>query len=453
MHRPDTSSVRRRFAPRACLAVAALAGVTGSASGATIVWDGEPLVPGNWTEPTNWAGDVLPVAGDSAQVNNGGIAVIDAAQGPVTTGSVVLGNQLNETGTLRVTGGSLTTTTTDIRIGGNGNATVGNGVGTLEQTGGDIVMNAGNLNVAIGAAAEFADGTYIMSGGSLLINSGTIYAVGNRGNGTVNQSGGSAYVRGAAFNGAIPQSQLNLGRNAATAGSSGTYTLSGGDLTVALLRFGNADQTSGTPSVNTFNLQGTGLFRVGDINVVNPNEAGLVTNTFNFTGGTLVARNINLPALTNAGGRLSPATLEFGSAAGAQPTNAADVVTSQVGTMNINGAYTQAAPGVLLIDIGSAGNDLINVTGPAVLAGTVEVTELDGFDPSIGSFYDVLTSPDITGLLTPVGTTPGGNSYAASVVSGGAGEVLRLTVVPEPGALGMIGAVGLGLLARRRRRN
>ena len=65
---------------------------------------------------------------------------------------------------------------------------MGNGVGTLEQSGGDINLNGGNLNVAVGAAAEFADGTYTMNGGTLRINAGNIYAVGNRGNGTVTQS-------------------------------------------------------------------------------------------------------------------------------------------------------------------------------------------------------------------------------------------------------------------------
>jgi hypothetical protein len=249
-------------------------------------------------------------------------------------------------------------------------------------------------------------------------------------------------VRGSAANAAT--SQVNLGRNAANAGSNGTYTLSGGDLTVAALRYGNAVQTSGAPSVNTFNLQGTGLLRVDSINVIN---TGTATNTFNFTGGTLTANTVNLPLLTNAGGALSPAVLSF-----AAQDNPADVVTNPIGTMNVNGAYTQTAPGRLLIDIGAGGNDLVNVTGPAVLAGTVEVNALDGFDPALDSFYDVLTSPDITGILAPIGTTPGGNFYTASVVPGGAGEVLRLTVVPEPGAITLLGAAGLGLLARRRRR-
>jgi hypothetical protein len=413
------------------------------ASGALVTWDRTAGDPGNWTDAVNWTGDVVPssVTADEARIDNAGIAVINAAQGAVSTGAVTLGSNTGTSGTLRLTGGSLTTTNTDLRIGGNSNTTGGTGV--LEQSGGDLILNAGNVNMGLGNAG--AIGTYNMSGGLMRVNSATIVAVGNRGTGIVNQSAGTVYVRGASYTGTPPEGQVNLGRGAATANGSGSYTLSGGDLTVALLRYGQAVTTSGPASTNTFNLQGTGKLTVRDILIVNT----AATNSFNFTGGTLTATNVLMP-LTNNGGTLAPATLAFGIGANNQPIDPASVVTSPIGITTFSTSYTQSS-GTLAVDVDVAASDLVRVTGIANLAGTVAVNELNTFDPALGSIFDVLTAQDIVGTLTPAGTTPSGRSYSVSIVPGGNGELLRLTVVPEPGTFSLLIAAAFGLLIWRRR--
>jgi hypothetical protein len=223
------------------------------------------------------------------------------------------------------------------------------------------------------------------------------------------------------------------------------------------------NQTSGAPSVNTFNLQGTGSLTTGIISA--PNSGSFATNTFNFTGGTLTANSVRI-ALANNGGTLSPAALRFGTtnAAGADPApaTAAGVVTSPVGVTTFTGtnSYTQGATGRLAIELSGPGlNDRVDIggdagaVGTANLAGTIAVSTLGGFDPDLGSTFDVLTADSIVNAALVSGTTPGGRTYAASIVPGTDGrDVLRLTVVPEPASLGTLGVAALGLLARRPRR-
>jgi hypothetical protein len=137
-------------------------------------------------------------------------------------------------------------------------------------------MNGGNFNVGFGLTAV---GTYTMSGGTLIENSGAIFAVGNRGLGTVNQSGGSIYVRGAS---AVGTSVVQLGRNAATTGNgfgSGRYDLSGGILATAFIRYGQVVSGAGVIDTNTFNLRGAGRLITGTIEIFNT----AATNSFNFT--------------------------------------------------------------------------------------------------------------------------------------------------------------------------
>jgi hypothetical protein len=100
---------------------------------------------GNWVDGLNWDTGNPPnsfgVTNDVALINNGGTAMI-TANDTVSTGSITLGVSLaTDIGRLVMTGGSLTTTNTDIRIGGNAATTAG--TGRFDQSGGTVTMNAG----------------------------------------------------------------------------------------------------------------------------------------------------------------------------------------------------------------------------------------------------------------------------------------------------------------------
>jgi fibronectin-binding autotransporter adhesin len=345
-------------------------------------------------------------------------------------------------GSLTMSGGSLTTTSSDIRIGGNSLTT--GGTGTFTQSGGTVLMNAGNLNIGQGSAG--AVGTYNMSGGALVINSNNIMAVGNRGTGTVNQTGGSIYVRGAGAG--TGTAVVQLGRNVAAGTGNGTYLLSGGTLTAFNTQFGNAAGIAG--STNTFTLSGTGKLITNNISILNT----AATNTFNFIGGTLNANNVSIP-LVNNGGTLAPGLINFA----VSDTNGATL--NAIGTTFFTGNnnYTQNATGIYAVDIASLGsNDLIDAgagtnTGSITLAGSINVNLLSAFDPAIGSTFDIATADTLNSLAVVNGTTPGGNLFQQSIVTGGDGrQVLRLTVVaaPEPGTMAALGLSSLAFMLRRR---
>jgi T5SS/PEP-CTERM-associated repeat protein len=103
---------------------------------------------------------------------------------------------------------------------------------------------------------------------------------------------------------------------------------------------------------------------------------------------------------------------------------------SSVGTLHINGDYAQAADGELAIEIASASSyDRLEVTGTAMLDGTLRVLLLDGFVPSAGqSFgflfasggfgepFDALDLPSLpAGLSWQI--NPGGATVFLNVVS------------------------------------
>jgi fibronectin-binding autotransporter adhesin len=420
---------------RVCLAFLCLGGAP-TAFAAVVRWDNPST--GFWNDPINWENDILP-GNDEAQINNGGTAVIDATQN-VSTGFAVMGATAGTTGTLSMTGGTLTTNF-DIRVGGT-SLTIAGGTGTFNQSGGFVFMNGGNVNVGIGPSAV---GIFNMSGGAFVENSAAIFAVGNRGTGTVIQTGGTIYVRGASN---PATAVIQLGRNTATIGASGSYALSGGTAAANLLQFGNAVQTGGTAGTSTFTLSGTGTLLTNTISIINTAAA----NTFSFLGGSLSATTVNIP-LNNKGGVLSPATMAFGG------VDISTIVTNPIGTTTFSGAnsYVQDAGGRLAIDLGFSGNDFISIgsglpVGTASLAGTVSVSLELGFDPSVGSRFSILAADTISHSATITGTTPSGNFFGSEITFFPDGrEVLELVVVPEPATPLLITSVA-GAVAMRRRR-
>jgi hypothetical protein len=65
-----------------------------------------------------------------------------------------------------------------------------------------------------------------------------------------------------------------------------------------------------------------------------------------------------------------------------------------LGTLHVDGDYTQPASGVTQIEIGGTtpGSqfDMLDITGAATLHGTLDVSLVDGFSPTVGNLFEVV---------------------------------------------------------------
>ncbi len=270
---------------------------------------------------------------------NQSTGVLNLDAGSVTTGDwTEIGNGTGSSGTLRISGGSLTKTGGNHMIVGANGAT-----GLMTQTGGSVNINndiwvannggsVGTLNLSAGTIVNggwsiigraSGNGTVNMTGGSWTKNGGGVFVVaeGNGSVGLLTQSAGDI---------ATGTGEFWVGQ---AAGSSGTYNLSGGTITtnnwVAVGRDGGTGvvnmsggtwtkagngaliigasgpgtlaQSGGTVNVQagdtwmgengtcTYTLSGTGEFIANYFQVA---RNGSSTGTVNLNGGTLRANQI-----------------------------------------------------------------------------------------------------------------------------------------------------------------
>ena len=151
-------------------------------------------------------------------------------------------------------------------------------------------------------------------------------------------------------------------------------------------------------------VNNTGLFHVvsGEVRLTNQTvytqtdgttrvDAGAVfrsTNITSFLGGTIEGNGtvrVSNP-LVNEGATVMPG--------------------ASAGELTIDGDYTQESAGTLQIEIGGLlpgeQHDVLDVTGMAVLGGTLELILLNGFVPEVGESFVIMTAGAMSGTFDEV---------------------------------------------------
>jgi hypothetical protein len=238
------------------------------------------------TPPTSLVdlgGNLVTVTGDT-RVGVGTPGRINLAGGTFTSNRLILGPTANVTGVVAQIGGALVTNA-DAVVADHGTATytldtLPNVIPTVARFGGALVIGAGAGTLGVG------NGTFSLINGSLTVNASNAAPVGetigDAGNGTFLQSGGTHRVNGA----------MTLGNQA---GAKGFYRISGGTLNVGgVINVGQA-------GAGTMQLDG-GRVEVPSVLRVRP------TGNVNFNGGRIDLAPAGTGTLASGGGMIGDYT-------------------------------------------------------------------------------------------------------------------------------------------------
>lgn len=283
-----------------------------------------------------------------------------------TSGSVDV-----QTGTIAFSGGLVGNGTFGgaglIQMGGNVNATVN---GTMNWTGGGTLSSGSVLNIATNGTLNIVQTTAHDMPGTTLNNHGTVVWSGGQirtgTDGIINNTGlwlvESASSLNTAFGGTAMFTNSGTFRKWVAAG---TTTIDSG---ITFWNSGTTEVQSGSLALNGIPIQTEGNLRLtgGSLSVAQP---------FQLLGGLLAGSNTITGTVTN-NSIVKPGD---------------DVP----GLLAVSGGYTQTADASLDVQLGSTnvatGYDRLAIGGTANFNGTLNVTLLDPFVPSVGDTFRVLT--------------------------------------------------------------
>jgi hypothetical protein len=377
---------------------------------------GDWAVSGNWT--TAAAAHVVPGSSDVVCLGSNTVLVSAGAQ---TASSIQDG-----TGSLEITGGSLTLTSTtagsaidNFALDDTGSFTA-SASQTVTVTGNfewgqestdeqEQLLNAVIKQTGGGSFAIDGDPTGDGLGGPQLTGAASIDTTSavSITNGLFGATGAQTLTTtGLITLGEIQldaltsEATITAAAIAAEPANAGTYgfwdanlVLTGGTTTVA---------TNTTLEAGNVNLENGTIDAVGDISP----PPGYALDAMTIASGTLTGAGDISANVTNVGGTVAPP--------GGTVAN----------ELTVTGTYTQDSGGTLAIGIDETDTSLLRVFQAATLAGNVFVTDLAGA-PSPGQEFNVVTDSSTTGTVALTG--PSAGEYAVSYPTGSAGGAVRLT--------------------------
>ncbi|MDB9420887.1 hypothetical protein PN467_10220 [Microcystis aeruginosa CS-563/04] len=378
--------------------------------------------------------DIKGIAGASVNgiFNNSGTV----KQTSNATKQTRIGTVFNNTGTVNVEFGRLDIAFGGVSNGGTFNVNSGQSLGfggsgqvyTLSNGAkingtGNLTILDGKLDLKLSTGATVANTLKLSLEGisELLVDQDwTLPAITNWNGGTLNSTGILTNSGTLTIGGTLSKSlkgQLNNTRNIITKSAStgdlrfqegailnnfGNFELQQGDIGIRLSTgtFNNSGTfkktTTGTGRIGIpFNNTGTVEVQSGRLNFSNytHNNANLIlkgglltfSNPLNINGGTIEGNGTINVAVTNSG-LLNPRY----------------VSNTEFGRLTINGNYTETNNASINIQLGgnTAGVnfDQVDINGTANFDGNLNVSLLNGFTPTVGSTFDVLTYDALNSL-------------------------------------------------------
>jgi len=296
-----------------------------------------------------------------------------------------IGSQADAVGLATITGVGSTWTLSDWLYVGD------NGVGTLDiQDGGSVTA----LGIYVGTQAG-SEGTVTISGeASSLDITGALF-VSFLGDGAVTVQDGAAVTS--------PQTQIG-----GVLGSMGHVTVDGPGSVLISDGWGVSVGADYEEGQGTLEVTNGGLVSASQVRL-EPNPAGLLIGD-----GTVQAPVWNQ-------GRLEPGL--------------------SAGILTIDGDYEQESDGTLAIELGGTAPgtyDQLVITGNATLAGTLDLSLINGFDPQPGDSFEILTAASVTGAFDTIeGWDLGGGkmfyvTYSETDVTLHVDTVVGLEIIPSP---------------------
>jgi len=369
---------------------------------------------GNWTD-NNWNGclALFPDSDDRAIISSGVITLDQniILQGFDLSGGGVTGANDLTSGSASWTGGSML------------------GTGTT-QLNGDLLIS-GDVNKALGQGRVLNTTGTTSWGGNTAVNGNRVQLQGTT---TINNSG--IWNDSNGFDSGLVQ----FSAGTKTFNNSGTYNKQGNSITtfdMAMNNTGQVNVDNGTLQVRLADyVQTSGQTRVNSVLAM----SGL-NNTVELQGGTLTGTGTIRGLVNNTGGIVAPG--------------------QNTGVLTIENDYNQANAGTLAIEIAGllSGTefDVLNITGNAMLDGTLNVSLLNSYMPSLGDSFDVLFAEDISGefMFFNLAALDQGLRWDVLYMTDPlAVDFVRLTVsaVPIPGAVWLFGSALVGLISIGRRR-
>ncbi len=163
-------------------------------------------------------------------------------------------------------------------------------------------------------------------------------------------------------------------------------------------------------------LAGSGTTNVVGVAWTNAGVVDLNGATLRFSGAPAYVQSAGSTSV-RAGRELEHSAdllINGGSLGGGGLVNADVIVGSAtvapgdgIGTLTVNGSVTLGATSTLAVTIGSAERDQLAVTGPIACSGTIAVALADGFVPSIGDSFVVVTCSSRSGTFaSAIAVTP-----------------------------------------------